>query len=268
MWLAELNVAADAARQAGELLRSMQDGITVREKGPADLVTEADLASQQLIMQRIRDHWPDDAVLGEEDPQRAEVLNRLPELERCWIVDPLDGTTNFVHGLDNYGVSIALAVRGEVCVGVVYDPVRDELFQARRGGGAQLNAAPLQVSSAQRLDQALVAASLPARVHRDSAEVHRFLEVLFQAQAVRRLGSAALNLCYVGRGSIDAYWATSVQAWDVAAGLLVVTEAGGVTSRIDGRIIDLRIGDILAASTPPLQREIVAVLEAVPGPAR
>lgn len=259
----ELEVASQAARQAGQLLQEMQVRITVREKAAADLVTEADVAAQELIRGALSDHFPADSFVGEEDEPETSLLTRLNQLPRCWIVDPLDGTTNFVHGLENFGVSIALAQFGQVECGVVFDPVRNELFAAQRGHGAWLNGRPLQTSSIERLEQALVAASLPARVARNAPELAQFVEVLFHAQAVRRLGSAALNLCYVGKGSIDAYWASSVKAWDVAAGLLVVAEAGGVTTNMAGQPINLQQPHLVAAATRSLHDELRQVLSRV-----
>jgi myo-inositol-1(or 4)-monophosphatase len=258
-------VAEQAAREAGKILLDMQGRIVAREKAPADLVTEADVAAQQRIAEILLEAFPDHGFIGEEDslpPRRRKAA------EYTWIVDPLDGTTNYVHGLDNFGVSIALrresamsAERGSIVAGVVFDPIRDECFTAREHEGAFCNGARLRVSIVNRLDQALVAASLPARVEPDSAEVRRFLAVLYRCQALRRMGSAALNLCYVAAGKLDAYWATSVKTWDVAAGALLVTEAGGTVSSLDGTPFDDRDPKLVACSTPALQLEMLACLK-------
>ncbi len=183
--------------------------------------------------------------------------------EFTWIVDPLDGTTNYVHGLDNYCVSVALRHRNEVVLGTVYDPSRDECYSAIKDQGAVLNGSRITTSDTARLEKALVAASFPARVQRDSAEVRRFLEVLYRCQALRRLGSAALNLCYVASGRLDAYWATTVKIWDVAAGTLIVREAGGVVTDLNGGPLNLDRPRFVSASNTTLHAELASVLELV-----
>lgn len=249
-------IAEQAARQAGAILRDWAGRVQAREKGPADLVTQADLESQQAIQQFLHRACPEIDFLGEEDPQGLErVLQR-----RLWIVDPLDGTTNFVHGLPAYCVSIALCDSGQPLVGVVYDPIRDEMFRALRGGGAWLNGEKLVGSRCQQLQQALVAASFSNRVSRDSTEIDNFLNVLTHSRAVRRWGAAALNLAYVAAGRLDAYWATSTKAWDVAAGILLVTEAGGRLSNLQGQRFCLSRPDFIVAATSELSRELQGVL--------
>ncbi len=257
-----LAAATAAARSAGRLLQDLQPQIRPREKAPADLVTDADFASQRAIRSRLTQEFPEYSFIGEEDSaaDRAAGSAAIRDGSPCWIVDPLDGTTNYVHGLDNYSVSIALRHRNEMLLGVVYDPVRDQLFSAIKGAGACLNGRALATSSVERLDQALVAASFSAKVPPDSPEVARFVQVLPICQAIRRLGSAALNLCYVGAGFMDGYWATSVKLWDVAAGLLIVQEAGGTVTSIDGRALDWDDPRFLASATPPLHAELLAAL--------
>ncbi len=227
----------------------------VREKGPADLVTEADLASQEVIREILLGAFPSHGFLAEENlslPSRQEGLR--------WVVDPLDGTTNYVHGLPIYAVSIALEQSGKLLAGTVYNPVADECYVAAHGQGAQLNGQPLNVSQTTELDQALVAASLPAKVRRDDQDLADFLEVTLRCRAVRRMGSSALNLCYLAAGRFDAYWARNTKAWDIAAGLLIVSEAGGVVSSLDGGKPDLSRPQFIAASTPALHRQISQVL--------
>jgi myo-inositol-1(or 4)-monophosphatase len=251
--------AERAAREAGRILRRMQAGISAREKGPADLVTEADLAAQAAIEQILTTEYPSFGFLGEESPPTDALSAGRPEAP-LWIVDPLDGTTNYVHGLDNYCVSIALRDRGELVLGLIFDPVRDQVFSAIRGGGAFRDGRPLRTSGTRDLTQALVAASFAAKVPPESPEVARFVQVLHRARAVRRLGSAALNLAYVAAGNLDGYWATSVKIWDIAAGWVLVREAGGVLSGLDGMAPDPARPQFAAAATPELQAELLRTL--------
>lgn len=253
-----LEVCQRAVRQGGRLLREMQQSLNPREKAPRDLVTEADLASQQAIHQILTTACPDFHFIGEEDNVGRDVANVSSEY--CWVVDPLDGTTNYVHGLDNYSVSVALQHGPQAVVGAVYDPVREELFTAIAGQGAYRNGERLQTSDIVTLDRALVAASFSARVSRDSPEIKRFIAALLRCQALRRLGSAALNLCYVASSQLDAYWATSVKKWDVAAGILFVQEAGGVITDIDGRPFSLDDPRFIVASTEKLHAELLELL--------
>ncbi|GAG25471.1 unnamed protein product, partial [marine sediment metagenome] len=238
-----------AARLGGQILLDMQQSINPREKAPRDLVTEADLASQNAIHDCLTKAYPDFHFIGEEATEQENSANCS---DFCWVVDPLDGTTNYVHGLDNYCVSIALVHQHRSVVGVIYDPVRQDLFTSIRGEGAFRNEKRLETSQVTKLDAALIAASFSARVAKDSAEIKRFVSALGHCQALRRMGSAALNLCYVAAGSLDGYWATSVKKWDVAAGLLMVEEAGGTTTAIDGGPFDLEDPKFITTSTPDL----------------
>lgn len=245
-----------AAKTGGQVLLAMQGKFKTREKAPADLVTEADVASQEAIRDFVLSKFPSHAFVGEEDLEGAAASDS----EYTWVVDPLDGTTNYVHGMENYSVSVALLHHQEVIAAAVHDPNRDRCFHATLGGGAFRNDERLHVSEVTELGQAMVAASFPPMVQRESAEVTRFLEVLVRCQALRRLGSAALNLCYVASGCLDAYWATSVKKWDVAAGLLLVSEAGGVVSNLEGGPVDLDQPRFISASTPALQQELISLL--------
>ncbi len=247
-----IKVCEQAARAGGAVLLDWAGRFTVREKGPADLVTEADLASQAAIRSALLDRFPNHGFLAEEE--NASIPSRDDGYR--WIVDPLDGTTNYVHGLPNYCVSIALEQHGKVLVATVYDPTAQECFTAVAGGGAFLNGKPLKVSAVERVSQALVAASLPTQVERESLEIAAFVEILLAAQAVRRLGSAALNLCYVAAGRLDAYWATATHCWDVAAGVLMVQEAGGVVTNLEGGELDLMRPRFVAASGRPLAAQL------------
>ncbi len=245
-----VQVCEEAARAGGRALLSWIGRFQVREKGPSDLVTQADLASQQAIRDILRAAFPQHDFVSEEHDNPLD-----PSAEYVWIVDPLDGTTNYVHQLPHYAVSVALVHRGKPLVGVILDPVRDECFSAQRGAGARLNGQPIQVSSAEHLSDALVAASFAAKVEPGSPEIAQFVAAVLHCQAVRRTGSAALNLCYVAAGRFDVFWALSTKAWDVAAGILLVEEAGGTVTCWDGRPLDLRVPHPLACSTDSLHAE-------------
>lgn len=256
-----VQVAREAALEAGGLLVEMQHEIQAREKGPKDLVTAADLAAQQAIEKHLRNAFPDHEFLGEESPSAEKQSGRAADGFR-WIVDPLDGTVNYAHGMPGYAVSIGLEKSGEILCGVVYDPTLKEVFHAARGEGAYLNGTPIRPSDCRELHQALVAASLPANVSRDALDVAWFIEVLHHARAVRRLGSAALNLCYVACGRLDCYWATSVKSWDVLAAALCCQEAGGTLTGVDGSPFELTRPQLLAAGTSQLHAEVLGILAA------
>ncbi len=252
-----LEVAERAARAGGEILLEYQERITGREKGPRDLVTEADLASQQRIREILLGAFPEHDFLGEEEDPQAPVSRGG---EYRWIVDPLDGTLNYVHRLPAFAVSIALEKQGEMIAGVIYDPVMKECFSAELGKGAWCNERPLKTSGCITPSSALVVASFAPLVQPDSPEIARFVKAVVACQGVRRLGSAALNLAYVAAGRLDAYWATSVKLWDVAAGILLVTEAQGCISHIGGGPLALQKPELLAAASPELQSAMVEVL--------
>jgi myo-inositol-1(or 4)-monophosphatase len=261
-----MDVCRKAALAGGQVLLDMRDRVQPREKGPKDWVTEADFASQETVRQIVLEAFPEHGFLGEEEqgpPDAHDVRARAgADSEFCWVVDPLDGTLNYARQLPNYSVSVALRRGFQVVVGTVYDPLLDECFTAEAGQGAKLNGVPIRTSSCERLEQALIATSLPAVIPRHSPEVKRFLEVMHAAQAIRRLGSAALNLCYVACGRLDGYWATSVKIWDVGAGQLIVHEAGGALTRLDGTRFELDDPQFVAAATPQLHEEFLAVLRA------
>ncbi|HYO23678.1 MAG TPA: inositol monophosphatase family protein, partial [Lacipirellulaceae bacterium] len=218
-----LRVAEKAARAGASELMAWRGRFTARQKGVHDLVTDADLASEQAVRAVILQTYPDHGILGEEAPA-AEELQR----EFCWVIDPLDGTTNYVHGFPCWCVSVAVAHRGRLLAGVVLDPLHDECFAAVAGGGATLNGAAMGVSDAVDIGEALLAVSFPARLKRDSVDLEAFLRVAPECQAIRRTGSAALNLAYVACGRLDGHWAHEIHPWDSAAGVLLVQEGGGV----------------------------------------
>ncbi|MEX2120388.1 MAG: inositol monophosphatase family protein [Pirellulales bacterium] len=248
-------VCEETAIEAGRLLLDWRGRFNVREKGPSDLVTEADLASQELIRGRLLDAFPGHGFLAEEN---LSIASRDQGFR--WIVDPLDGTTNYVHGLSNYAVSIALEQSGRLVVGTVYDPAAEECFSAAVGMGAYVNRQPIHASATQQLSEALVATSFSAEVHREDRQIADFIEVLLRCRATRRMGSSALNLCYLAAGRFDAYWATTTQAWDIAAGALLVREAGGVITSLDGGALDLDRPEFVAAGTALLHGQLLALV--------
>jgi myo-inositol-1(or 4)-monophosphatase len=256
-WAEALYVAEQAARAGARELMARRGRPVVREKSPRDLVTDADTASQEAIREIVTRAFPEFAFVGEEDAvYRRPAVGQAADDQPCWVVDPLDGTANYVHRLQNFAVSIALVRRGQPIVGVVYDPVYDEWFTAIRGGGSKCGDQPIQVSDCEQLEQALVAFSFSSNVRRDAPEVAQFLSVLEQAQAVRRLGSAALNMCYVAAGRLDGYWAPHVKPWDIAAGALIVQEAGGRLTGLGGSPFNVWDASCLTAATDPLHEQL------------
>ncbi len=250
-----LRVCEQAARAGAAELTSWRGRAEVRHKGPRDLVTQADLASEATIRGVIQERFPDHGILGEESIDFAQL-----ERPFCWIVDPLDGTTNYAHGLPCYGVSVAVAVDGRLTAGVVYDPERDECFSAAAGQPATLNGQRIAVSRAVALEESLAAVSFPAFVKADSPDLKAFLNTAPQCQALRRTGSAALNLAYVACGRLDAHWAHETHSWDGAAGVLLIQQAGGVVTGVKGGPYNLSAGDYLAAATPELHRALVGLV--------
>ncbi len=229
-----LAAASDAARQAGWLLRENVDGRgEIMFKGAVDLVTRFDRESQEMIFRRLSSEFPDHGFLAEED------LSREGAAPFRWIYDPLDGTTNFAHTFPVFCVSIALEERGAVVLGVVHDPMREETFTAVRGRGAFLNGKPIRVSAIPELGRALLATGFPYDVRTSPVNnVAEFSRFVIEAQAIRRCGSAALDLCYVACGRFDGFWELKLKPWDVAAGAIIVEEAGGRVTDFDGRPFD------------------------------
>lgn len=247
-----------AARAGGEQLKRLFGKAKVQQKGAGDLVTEADFASQKAIREVVLGEFPEHLFLGEEDDGSLDKLAK--ENHFCWVVDPLDGTLNYVHQLRSFSVSVALVQTSDdgdrVLAGTVFDPLLDECYSAAHGCGATLNGEPIHASDEDQIARAMLVCSFSGRVNRDSPEIDRFLNVIEQAGSVRRLGSAALNFCYIGCGRIDGYWATSVNVWDIAAGLVILQEAGAVAHHINGGLFDLRDPRFVVAATADLQRQM------------
>lgn len=238
-------VGLRAAREAGDLLRSRIDSIReVRHKGVVDLVTDVDVASEQLVRAAIAEAFPTHTIVGEEG---GELRGGDPRFR--WLVDPLDGTTNYTHGFPLFCVSIGFLVDGRLQYGVVNAPCLGEVFEATAGRGATLNGKPIHVSDVGELRQAMVATGFPYEREAVPRAVRSFEAMSIACQAVRRMGSAALDLCYVACGRFDAYWEHVVKPWDVAAGALIVLEAGGRMSAIDGSPFEVDGGQVLASNS-------------------
>jgi myo-inositol-1(or 4)-monophosphatase len=242
-----LATAVEIVLQAGAIqLARRASGFHVDKKGTIDLVTEVDLECERMCRAVLAERFPDHDILAEEmsrDPGQ-------PSASRYrWVYDPLDGTTNYAHGLPIFCSSLALQIDGRTVVGAVYDPTRAELFTAERGAGAFLNGQRLHVSAAGELIDSLLVTGFPYDVHKQTADlVTMFAAFLGRARAVRRLGSAALDLCYVAAGRFDGYWEQHLWPWDVAAGALVVTEAGGIVTGMDGSEFDPGSAHLVASN--------------------
>ena len=250
-----LAVCERAARAGGQVLLDWVGRFAAREKGPSDLVTEADLASQEIIRGILQTSFPQHGFIGEEGGSKGPA-----DAEYCWYVDPLDGTTNYVHQIPHYCVSIALARGEELLCGTVFDPISQECFTAKQQGGAFLNGARIRVSDVKEIQSAVAAASFPPRLKPDSRELKELSRVMVAAQAVRRTGSAALNLCYLAAGRFDAYWGGVTHPWDIAAGVLMILEAGGTVSNSDGGKMQMDGGRIVAAATHALHEQILKLV--------
>lgn len=254
-----LEVAVAAARQAGAVLQTQFGAARrVSYKGsPTNLVTEMDRRAEALIIESIRAHFPDHAVLAEESGRLEGARGYR------WIVDPLDGTTNYAHGLPIYAVSIALEIDGRLALGVVYEPARDECLVAERGRGASLNGAPIRVSTTARLNESLLSTGYPYDIREGGDNnLAEHAAVSLRCHSVREIGSAVLNLAAVAAGRLDAFWELRLGPWDVAAGMLLVEEAGGRVTDPAGGPVDLSAPAVVA-SNGLIHDEILHVLKEV-----
>jgi myo-inositol-1(or 4)-monophosphatase len=254
-----LRDAVKIAHEAGRLLAEfyrMRVGFEL--KGDFDLVTEADRASERLVVQRIVAHYPDHSIVAEEGGGREG------SSEYRWFVDPLDGTTNFAHGYPAFNVTLALAKGDEMILGVVYDPLRDEMFAAEKGSGAYLNDEKIRVSRARRLADSLVSTGFPSRKRSQNVNIHFYHQLAMETHGVRRGGSAALDLSYVACGRLDAFWEFGLNPWDLAAGTLLVTEAGGVVSDMRGQDHSLKSAHLLV-NNGLIHQEILALFKEIFG---
>ena len=236
-----LETAVDIARESGALLSQyLERKVGFELKGEHDLVTEADRASERLIVERLRTHFPSHGIVAEEGGGHESPS------EFRWYVDPLDGTTNFAHGFPVFNVTLALEQAGEIVAGVVFDPTRQELFTAEKGGGAYLNNRRIHVSKAQRLEDSLVATGFPSRRRHLNFNIHFYYQLAMITHGVRRAGAAAIDLAYVACGRLDAFWEFGLNPWDMAAGLLLIEEAGGRTSDMRGAQTSVKGPHLLA----------------------
>jgi myo-inositol-1(or 4)-monophosphatase len=244
-----LNFAIETAREAGAILTDrLGRALQISNKGDIDLVTEADLASEKLIIERIRSHYPRHAILAEESGASDGVELVAGKSDWKWIIDPLDGTTNYAHGYPCFCVSIALERAGAIEIGVVYDPTRDEMFAAERGQGATLNGRRIRVSTIEDLNSAMLCTGFPYNVRERPNFARDFANFTMEAQAVRRDGSAAIDLAYIACGRFDGFWEDGLRAWDVAAGLLLIEEAGGRVTNFNGGSLDIYTPKVLASN--------------------
>jgi myo-inositol-1(or 4)-monophosphatase len=243
-----LNFAIQTARDAGGVLIDRLGRAQVSNKGTIDLVTEADLAAEELIIDRIRSRYPRHSILAEESGASDGITLIPGESAWKWIVDPLDGTTNYAHGYPCFCVSIGVERAGRVEIGVVYDPVRDEMFAAERGQGATLNERRIRVSEVEDLNCAMLCTGFPYNVRERRNFARDFTNFTMLAQAVRRDGSAAIDLAYVACGRFDGFWEDGLNPWDVAAGVLLIEEAGGRVTDYQNAPLDIYTPKVLASN--------------------
>jgi myo-inositol-1(or 4)-monophosphatase len=252
----------DLARRAGEILRAgyhprpgFGNRLKIDFKGEIDLVTEVDRQVEAFLLGEISSRFPGHRAISEES---SGLVGRP---EQCWYIDPLDGTINFAHGLPNFAVSLAYAEQGAVQLGVVYDPTRDECFTGWRGQGAWLNDEPIRVSAARRLDHSLLLTGFPYDIRTNPENnLDLFTRFMLASQAVRRLGSAAQDLCYLAAGRVDGYWEIRINAWDIAAGALIAAEAGATVTNVRGEADYLAPPESILAANPAIHAQMLRVM--------
>ena len=261
-----LNTAIEAARRAGDLAMRYTkrlDQIEVHSKSRNDFVSKVDVAAEQAIIELIRERYPDHGILGEE----TGLQEGQKDSETLWIIDPLDGTTNYLHGFPMFAVSIGVQIKGRMSVACVYDPNRQELFTAIRGSGAQLDGHRIRVKNKQRLEGALIGTGFPYRSNDQWMETYlnQFRAVMQVAGDCRRPGSAALDLCYLAASRLDGFWEFGLQPWDVAAGSLILREAGGLISSMTDDGDYMETGNIIAGA-PKVHADLEKLLRPLLGP--
>jgi len=249
-----LETAVDIAREAGSLLANYYERRVAFElKGEFDLVTEADRASEKLVVERLRSYFPSHRIVAEEGGGYEAAS------DYCWYVDPLDGTTNFAHGFPAFNVTLGLAQADEMVAGVVYDPIRQEMFTAERGAGAYLNHRRLRVSTAERLSDSLSSTGFPSRKRHHNRNIHFYYQLAMASHGVRRTGSAAIDLAYVAAGRLDFFWEFGLKPWDMAAGTLLVEEAGGRVSDMCGKPHSLTGSEHVLADNSVLHEPVLEI---------
>jgi len=252
--MAYLETAVDIAREAGTLLAHyFERRVAFELKGEFDLVTEADRASEKLVVERLRSRFPSHTIVAEEGGGHQS------SSEYRWFVDPLDGTTNFAHSFPMFNVTLGLERAGELVAGVVYDPIREEMFTAERGAGAYLNNRRIRVSGAKRLEDSLASTGFPSRKRHHNVNIHFYYQLAMASHGVRRTGSAALDLAYVASGRLDLFWEFGLKPWDMAAGSLLVQEAGGRVSDMKGETHSVTSSEHLLADNGALHGEVLEI---------
>jgi myo-inositol-1(or 4)-monophosphatase len=250
-----VDAAIDIAREAGQILMAHR-GVGFELKGEHDLVTAADRASEKLITERLTQQFPQHGIVGEEGSRIGL------EAEYRWYVDPLDGTTNFAHGFPMWNVTLGLAKGNEMIAGVVFDPLNRELFAAEKGAGARLNGARIQVSKAATVNDSLLATGFPSRKRHLNVNIHFYYQMAMLTHGIRRGGSAAIDLAYTACGRLEAFWEFGLNPWDMAAGILLVQEAGGIASGMRGESVDLQ-GPYLLADNGTIHQELLKLFDEV-----
>lgn len=256
-----LNIAIQAARQASKVIlrfEDQMDKVSISEKNENDLVTQVDHLSEEVIIEQIRKSYPAHTILAEESGMHKQEAQNS---EYCWIIDPLDGTKNFVHGFPQYAISIALMHKNALMLAVVYDPIRQDLFTATKGQGAYLNSRRIRVSQTKKLEDALLGTGFPFRDKQHiKPYLNTFQNIFPRVSGIRRAGAAALDLAYVAAGKLDGFWEASLKPWDMAAGVLLIKEAGGIVSDFhnEGNFIDS--GNIIAGN-PRIHKELTGLVQ-------
>jgi myo-inositol-1(or 4)-monophosphatase len=245
-----IDIASEIAREAGAIQMSFLNRVAYESKGEQDLVTEADRASERLICERLRSHFPSHGIVAEEGGGHVSSSGYR------WFVDPLDGTTNFAHGFPVFNVSIGLEKDGELIAGVIYDPTRNELFAAEKGAGAHLNNRPIKTSATRTLKTSLVSTGFPSTKRSQSVNIHFYYQISMISHGIRRAGAAAIDFAYVACGRLEAFWEFKLNPWDMAAGILIVREAGGTCSDMFGKPVDL-YGEHVVADNSHIHNELI-----------
>ena len=245
-----IDIASEIAREAGAIQMSYLNRVAYEIKGEQDLVTEADRASERMICERLSSHYPSHGIIAEEGG------GHLSSSGYRWFVDPLDGTTNFAHGFPVFNVSMGLEKDGELICGVIYDPTRNELFAAEKGSGAHLNNRPIRTSAAKTVKTSLVSTGFPSTKRTQNINIHFYYQLAMISHGIRRAGAAAIDLAYVACGRLEAFWEFKLHPWDMAAGILIVREAGGTCSDMYGQPVDI-FGEHVVADNSLIHEELI-----------
>lgn len=256
-----LETAVEIARESGALLAHyFERRVAFETKGEFDLVTEADRASEKLVVERLRTHFPSHSIVAEEGGGHTNAAS-----EYTWFVDPLDGTTNFAHGFPVFNVTLGLARAGEMIAGVVYDPMRQEMFAAELGAGAYLNNRRIHVSTTKKISDSLSSTGFPSRKRHHNINIHFYYQLAMASHGVRRTGSAAVDLAAVAAGRLDYFWEFGLKPWDMAAGILLVSEAGGRVTDMKGDALSVTASDHLLADNGTLHEEVLEAFRTIFG---